>query len=355
MRTGRRSLLKMGALGIARALLPPLPAPDRYADGLSDQNSMARRLMGFARALNWAGAIRSEPNLKAPQVGKLARDSVLPIYAEVETESGTAHNKLWYEVRGGYVHSSNVHVVDWQLNRPETDAGEKGFWAELTVPFFDVRAGPALSAGRTRYRYYGGTVYKVIKVVTSTDRADAGLWYQIEDEMFAGLWFVPGKYMRRIPDSDFAPLSPEIDPAEKKLVVKLREQRVYAYEREREVFSCRAATGAQFQAGDFSTPVGKWFIFRKTPTQHMYGGAVGDEGSFDLPGIPWVCYFTTSGVAFHGTYWHNDYGVPRSHGCVNVTSPNAKWIWRWSMPPNDPAERYIHIRKADLGTIVIVE
>ena len=355
MKIGRRSLLKLSTLGIARALAPPLPAIDRYTDGLSDRPNTVRPLIGFGRTLNWGGVIRSEPDLKAPQVNKLVRDNVLPIFAEVETESGTAHNKLWYEVKDGYVHSSNVQVVDWRLNRPEADAGEKGFWAELTIPFFDVRAGPALSAGRARYRYYGGTVYKVAKVAKSTNPAETDVWYQIEDEMFAGQWFVPGKYLRRISDQEFAPISPNVDPAEKKFVVKLREQRVYAYERDQEVFSCRTATGARFQAGDFSTPIGKWYVYRKTPTQHMYGGAVGDEGSFDLPGIPWVSYFTTSGVAFHGTYWHNDYGVPRSHGCVNVTSPNAKWIWRWCMPPNDPAERYIMVKQADLGTTVIVE
>ncbi|MCS7061143.1 MAG: L,D-transpeptidase [Anaerolineae bacterium] len=355
MNASRRSVLRLSALGIARLLLPPLPPIDRYTDGPSEESTSIRPLLGFGRGLNWAGVIRSEPHLNAPQTGKLMRDQVLPIYAEIETDSGTAHNKLWYEVKGGYVHSSTVHVVEWQLNRPETQAGENGFWAELTVPFFDVRSGPALSAPRNRYRYYGGTVYKVINVVRSTDPTDQDLWYQIEDEIFAGLWFVPGKYMRRIPDSDFSPLSSDVDPAEKRLVVDLRAQRVHAFERDREVFSCRAATGAQFQAGDFSTPIGRWFIFRKTPTQHMYGGAVGDEGSFDLPGIPWVCYFTTSGVAFHGTYWHNDFGMPRSHGCVNVTSPHAKWIWRWSMPPNNPAERYIHIRKAELGTPVIVQ
>ncbi len=277
------------------------------------------------------------------------------MYAEIESSSGSAYNKTWYEVPGGYVHSALVHVVDWRFNQPVATAGEKGFWAELTVPFADPRSAPSETARRNRYRYYGGTVYKVIKVVKSADPGSREWWYQIEDEAFAGAYFLPGKYMRVISPEEFKPISPNIEPSLKKLVVKLREQRVYAYERDEVVFSCRTATGARFDAGDFTTPPGKYFVFRKTPTQHMYGGAVGDDGSFDLPGIPWVSYFTTSGIAFHGTYWHNDYGVPRSHGCVNVTSPNAKWIWRWTMPPNDPAERYIHVKKADLGTTVMVE
>jgi len=50
---------------------------------------------------------------------------------------------------------------------------------------------------------------------------------------------------------------------------------------------------------------------------------------FDLPGVPWVCYISWTGVSFHGTYWHNNYGTPQSHGCINLTPEAAKWIYRW--------------------------
>ena len=53
---------------------------------------------------------------------------------------------------------------------------------------------------------------------------------------------------------------------------------------------------------------------------------------FDLPGVPWVIYFTKSGISFHGTYWHNDFGHPRSHGCINLTPQAAKWLFRWTLP-----------------------
>jgi lipoprotein-anchoring transpeptidase ErfK/SrfK len=108
---------------------------------------------------------------------------------------------------------------------------------------------------------------------------------------------------------------------------------------------------------DFSTTPGEFQVFRKTPSQHMYGGAVGDDGSFDLPGVSWVSYFTTSGIAFHSTYWHNDFGVVRSHGCVNVLADVAKWVWRWSMPPNNYDQRYVQLdpKKKEKGTTVVVE
>jgi lipoprotein-anchoring transpeptidase ErfK/SrfK len=359
MRLNRRTLLKLSSLFLSRALLPPLPSIDRYSDGLPEAPAPSRPIIGFARAINYGAAVRKEPSLDAKVVSTLVTDSVLPMYAEMETNSGNWHNKLWYEVEGGYVHSALVQPVHWQLNEPRTDAGEHGFWAEVTVPYTDARSGPALSAPRTKYRYYGGTVYKVIKVVKSTDLTSTDLWYQIEDESFAGLYFAQGKHLRVITAEEFTPLSPDVDPKDKKLVVNLKEQRVHAFEKDKEVFTSRAATGAVFKdlgdAGNFATPPGTWHVYRKTPSQHMYGGAAGDSDYFDLPGIPWVSYFISNGIAFHGTYWHNDFGVQRSHGCVNVPSDNARWIWRWSMPANDTIERYTMSKSMTEGTTVIVE
>lgn len=125
------------------------------------------------------------------------------------------------------------------------------------------------------------------------------------------------------------------------------------------MFTARCATGRNYNGGNFQTPKGEHFCYRKTPSQHMWGGAVGNEGSFDLPGIPWVTYFVTTGVAFHGTYWHNDFGLPRSHGCVNLTSENSKWIFRWTRPVHDPAPKnwYTSVawRKPDPEQITVVK
>jgi lipoprotein-anchoring transpeptidase ErfK/SrfK len=62
--------------------------------------------------------------------------------------------------------------------------------------------------------------------------------------------------------------------------------------------------------------------------------AAGDlaASGFDLPGVPWVQYITPSGISFHGTFWHNDFGRPRSHGCINLSMSAAKWLYLWSSP-----------------------
>jgi hypothetical protein len=341
MKLTRRTLLKLGAAGAMRAMLPSIPQIDFPARLQMQQDDAA---ISYARTLNASAAIFGEPNLKSKKVGAQKSTEVLPIYEEIETESGSSYNKIWYRVKGGYIHSAQVHPVPWALQHSIDDAGDFGFWAELSVPWFDVRSAPNLSASRNKYRYYGGTVYKVKKVVKAEeippeDKLVFGAideyWYQIEDEQFPSRYFVPARYMRIITEDEFEPISPDVDPLDKKIVVDTKTQWVRAFEKDEMVFECRCASGKSFKGLDFSTTKGKWFTYRKTPSQHMYGGAVGDDGSFDLPGIPWVTYFVTTGIAFHGTYWHNDYGQPRSHGCVNVSAENSKWLWRWTLPEND--------------------
>ena len=76
---------------------------------------------------------------------------------------------------------------------------------------------------------------------------------------------------------------------------------------------------------------------------------VGPE--YNLPGVPWCSYFTESGAALHGTYWHNDFGRRNSAGCVNLTPANAKKLYRWTRPTAASSDRYL---AADTGTRLII-
>jgi hypothetical protein len=78
-------------------------------------------------------------------------------------------------------------------------------------------------------------------------------------------------------------------------------------------------------------------------------------GDRALPGVPWTAFFAEGGYAIHGTYWHNNFGLPMSRGCINMRNSEAKWLWRWVNPAWDPE---VH-SSADwevrgLGTPVIV-
>ena len=147
--------------------------------------------------------------------------------------------------------------------------------------------------------------------------------------------------MRLIPNDELTTLSPEVPDEEKHIVVDLTTQLVTAFEGEKLVFSQRCASGVK----GTDTPKGDFTTYHKGPSVHMTneGDALEDENVYSLPGVPWCSFFTGAGNAFHGTYWHNDYGRPRSHGCVNLPSEAAKFIYRWTKPNVPPDEDYLHL------------
>ncbi|MBP7687949.1 MAG: L,D-transpeptidase, partial [Thermoflexales bacterium] len=128
------------------------------------------------------------------------------------------------------------------------------------------------------------------------------------------------------------------------------------YEGDELVWSTRCATGAAFTIEgmgmvDFTTPTGEHTVVRKRPSRHMMG-FIGRADEYDLPGVPYCTYFTQEGAAVHGAYWHNDFGHPRSHGCVNVLAEDAKWVYRWSMPAATYDDALLVVDKG--GTPIIV-
>jgi lipoprotein-anchoring transpeptidase ErfK/SrfK len=75
----------------------------------------------------------------------------------------------------------------------------------------------------------------------------------------------------------------------------------------------------------YPTPVGSYRIYAKYRAVRMRGCCP----KYDLPGVPWTMFFYR-GFALHGTYWHNNFGTPMSHGCVNLRTSDAGWLYRWA-------------------------
>lgn len=101
--------------------------------------------------------------------------------------------------------------------------------------------------------------------------------------------------------------------------IDVSRQRLVAYEGDRAVFSAVVSTGKP------STPtvLGRFAVRTKLRSQHMVGPG------YDLPNVPWVMYFYGA-YAIHGTYWHNSFGSPVSHGCVNLRPADAQWLYNWA-------------------------
>jgi hypothetical protein len=171
------------------------------------------------------------------------------------------------------------------------------------------------------------------------------VWYRVGEKYgtFGDFFWVPAEAMRPIEADEIEPVSPGVD--EKKVVVHLLSQTLSAFEGQNEVYFCRVSTGDKFDkdgnpSDKWSTPVGEHTIWRKLVSVHMTGGTAG--GGYDLPGIGWTVLFSGNGVALHSTFWHNNFGVRMSHGCVNLQPDDAKWLFRWTGPPvsYDPGDLY---------------
>lgn len=114
---------------------------------------------------------------------------------------------------------------------------------------------------------------------------------------------------------------------EKWIEVILGEQKVVAWEGDNPVREFIVSTGLP------GTPTvqGVFRIWIRTRSQTMSGGDRASGTYYYLPNVEWVQYFYQE-YAFHGTYWHNNFGRPMSHGCVNMTNEDAEWLFKWAMP-----------------------
>jgi hypothetical protein len=72
------------------------------------------------------------------------------------------------------------------------------------------------------------------------------------------------------------------------------------------------------------------------PSKHMGEGRLTDNlEDYELVGVPWTAFFDPRGYAIHGAYWHNNFGVPMSRGCINLKPDEAKWLFRWLTPVSE--------------------
>ncbi len=332
----RREFLKLSA---AAALLPIFTGPfhfDLSADLDPAPASLGRITTGYRQA------IRTSATLKGDSVAWKVYDDVIPLYATTIGDAPWPSNPIWYQTDGGFIHSAFVQPVE---NAPTTDIFTSivapGIWTQVCVPIAVTRASPAASwPGR---KIYYGSVYRV---VGATIASDATWWYQLQDGITN--WpgpFVPASSMRYIPSSELEPIS--VGVANKHIEVDLKLQLLTAFEGDKSVFTTRVASGY----GSHYTPQGEHVVVRKEHTAYMIGGEGAD--AYDLPGVSFPVYFTYSGCATHGTYWHNDYGRPRSHGCVNATNQAAEWLFRWTEPAV-PYTEFAVTAKPNEGTKVVV-
>ncbi len=330
-RIDRREFLKIGALALGSlAFGPVFPRQQEQDNGK------------IARVTIYEIDLHAEPRDDSPIIGKRYRDQLVHIYEDIVGPQGPAYNPLWYRVWGGYLHSAYLQVVNIRINQTAKTVPETGQLCEVTVPY------------TVAYQYsswegwhpWNGTplYYETTHWITNIGEGpDKKPWYELTSEIDSNLkYFVPAVHMRSIGDDELSPISPDVPPEKKRIEVSIARQTLEAYENGEIVFSTRLSSGipsARKNPDDLptATPRGSFRIYSKLPTKHM-GAVTGNPdaantGGFSLPGVPWTSFFAfPGGYAFHGTYWHNNFGVQMSHGCLNLRNADARWIFRWTTP-----------------------
>jgi lipoprotein-anchoring transpeptidase ErfK/SrfK len=126
-------------------------------------------------------------------------------------------------------------------------------------------------------------------------------------------------------DIDYGP--GRIQGGDKEVVVSLGAQELWAYEGDSVILATFVSTGTA-ETPEVATPIGQYHITVKLPVETMEGTVNGEP--YRVENVPFVMYFTDEGHALHGTYWHNNFGYPMSHGCVNLPMDVAEWMFRWA-------------------------
>ncbi len=132
-------------------------------------------------------------------------------------------------------------------------------------------------------------------------------------------------------------------PGEKWIEVNLTAQQVTAWEGDQPVFTFAASTGLP----NTPTVTGEFHVYWKLESTLMTGPG------YYLPEVPYTMYFY-GGYGLHGTYWHNNFGQPMSHGCVNLETGNAKKLFEWADPPMPPGQTQVVAGANNPGTLVVV-
>ncbi len=332
----RRKFLKYSLIGLGTTAFRPW----RFLKDLSEEWQDAEKL-----GRNCAGGMinmRSKPTVNSDIVQPLYEDAIVVWLREVIGEAPPGvFNRRWVETPEGYLHLPNIQPVYYQPNEPlqslPMTAEGPGMWAEVTVPYvaIDLR-GVVPCSYWLREIQHPRLYYSQILWIDGIDTDSQGqIVYRVNEKYgnCGDILWCDARAFRPITEDEISPIHPEVE--DKRIVVDLNHQTLSCYEGSREVYFCRVSTGAKFDylgnpVDEWSTPLGAHLPWRKTISIHMGGGSTG--AGYDTAGIGWSILFDPNGAAIHSTFWHNDFGIQRSHGCVNSRPEDAKWIFRWSAP-----------------------
>jgi lipoprotein-anchoring transpeptidase ErfK/SrfK len=170
--------------------------------------------------------------------------------------------------------------------------------------------------GRETFRYQEVQIY-------TTTQVDGIDWYMIGPDE----WIPEKRDWQRIIGRVIPSNDPPVGVDNGRWIeVNLKDQTIAVYDQSQMVFASMIASGIE----PFWTRPGLFQIYQKLDSTPMRGAFEADRSdAYYLEDVPWTMYYDKA-RALHGAYWHNGFGTPRSHGCVNMSVGDARWLYDWA-------------------------
>ena len=369
----RRDFLKVASVGLGALAFNPRRSFDL------EHLFIPKRLPDFPKSEIIGRTVDPDINLRnSPTddpsniIAKLGADTLVEWNRQVVGNVSQLTNQRYVETPNGFIYASVLQPTRNVPNTPisEMPAGQPGFWAEVTVPYVELaHEGVVASPWMQDHilfnfppRLYYGQVVWIDQVRTTNGFAEYrwnedanghGYGYGAYGELFWG----DGAAFKILTEEDVAPINPDVDPNEKRIEADLDYQTLSCYEGSTEVYFCRISSGLNYdpETGQLSdklaTPVGNLLTHWKIMSLNMTAGNF--QSGYSTPAVPWSTMISGDGIAIHGAFWHNAFGEKRSHGCINVTPEDAKWIFRWTTPSISLAQSEMRVSLPDHGTMVV--
>ncbi|MCY1016661.1 L,D-transpeptidase family protein [Pyxidicoccus sp. MSG2] len=264
--------------------------------------------------------VRAYPSLalaRRKKKGVLLKGSVT---VQLRGQVRVGRRTFWRTADGQYLEARVLREY-----RPSSFEGVNAeLLAELPTPFawaqsrrrpdanVDVRVAPDAKAARE-------TVLPPRTLVAVRELSADGNWVLISENHWVArddlhvAWFTP------------AP--PGVEPGERWLDVDLEAQVLVAYEGERPVYATLISSGKP----GTDTPEGLYRIWLKFAEADMTGNGTTGGETYRVATVPWTMFFQDD-YALHTAYWHDRFGDPMSHGCINLAPKDARALYTWAAP-----------------------
>lgn len=306
------------------------------ADGFIPSSALDElRQAWVAEVVAPTASVHAKSDARSPIRRTAARGSLLRVTGMSPGLEGDTN--VWWATTEGYVGLRAIRPAtgEWAGGWTVPDGTEAGGgWWGTVRSTANLRAGPTTAAPPVG-GFGGGERVKVLAEEQGQAVGGNPVWYRIDGGRYAGarihsslVSHLPG------PKPNLAAPPPDTPPGPWIVIDRASATLTYVADGQ-----ARFATYVSLGRAGVETPAGPYSTFGKYRADDMTSASVPDaEHAYDFPNVPFTQYYRLGGYALHGTYWHDNFGLVQSQGCINLTWTDAAYLFGLTRPGVDPAD-----------------